>query len=163
MNNITTAQTVISTPGRKIHQGKNFLSTDTRDISSSSLFRYGVTTGAESVHFGYTVSLELDGDALFYKDSDSTGAIQNAIFNMNETSNLTTNVQILRNVGVTTLGNLWDAQLINGGTTVFSGSRVGSRNEEFILAPNSEYILEVNNYIAALNKITILFGFYNVE
>ena len=161
---INTAQTVISIPARKILQGKNFTSNDNRDIGASSTFRYGITTGDEQVHFGYTVSLELGGEAAFYQNSNHTGAITNPILNMNQNDTITTtNVIILRNVGLGTLGDLWDEQYIDPGATINSSSKVGARIEEFILKPNSEYILNVVNPIASLNKVTITFGWYDVE
>ena len=161
---INTAQTIISIPGRKILQGKAFISTDNRDIGASATFRYGIITSAKAVHMGYTVSLQLGGQASLYRDSNPTGAIANDIFNMNETDTTTvSSVEILRNVGLGALGDLWNAQLISPGATIFSSSKIGPRNEEFILAPNTDYILEVINPIAALNRISMSIGWYDAE
>lgn len=162
MNNITTAQTIISLPLRRIFQGQMFVGAQENSLTSGQTRYYGIRTQDYPLHFGYEISFEHEATATLYKDSTNSVGTALTSKNVNTISTETMVTIIWVNPTVSVIGNVWTKQQWGDNTgTVYGNSNVGGRVEGYILKANSSYTLQLDEESASTNEYAITFGFFN--
>lgn len=162
MNNITTAQTIISLPLRRIFQGKMFSATQVTSVSASGTIYYGITTLDFPLQFGFEISLTHDAHITFFKGSTHTGGSVLTSKNINDTSSETMNTIVFTGVTPSVNGTIWsEIECGDNPGTLYGNTNIGGRNEAYILKANSQYLLKVLDKSGLTNNFAVTFGFFD--
>lgn len=154
-----------------IHAGKGFSIPVELSMASGSTAYLSLTTPAATsgyVHFRPTniVSTATAIKAYIYEDQSSTGGsdISSKIVNRNRNSTATTGVTIKSGVTVTVSGDpiQMSAAGSAGGPTSRAGGETGA-NEEFVLLPETEYIIRIVEAGSAATTVVATAFWYEEE
>lgn len=144
-------ETVIETISfvhERIHEGDTFSASYAAEgFADNAVIDFVITTGVKQFHLTGFVSAGGDALAYLYEAPTVTGGTGTAqsLLNKNRTKTNVPNSSVLRNPTVTNVGTLLQSILIPGGTGGNAvGATTGARNE-WILAPNTKYLVRLQN------------------
>ena len=162
--NITTEQTTISLPGQRGEQGQYFIASDKGVAGGSSFQCYGISTGSKQVNFGYKINVNNRALIQFFRQSNlsSVGAPM-LVSNTDDNSTITSEVTMGITPTVVAVGILWDIFYALPNMTHYSGEGWGARAEAFILAPDTQYIVCINDLEGAANDLGLKCGWFEYD
>lgn len=163
------ALVTISYEHHEVHEGKTFFasykSPDGADVADNGALRFFLVGGARYSHIVFVASAGGDAEINFYESTacSSPGTPLQA-HNMNRNGTMTPSLQVLHTPTVSDSGTRLVNELIPGGTggaqTPGGAARPGT---EWILAPGTDYLVEVINRAGSSQPISIAVQWYEKE
>lgn len=151
----------ISQEHYRVHEGTMFTISRNGNIGNSDLRDTLIRTGNKEYHFAFKIESEAEGSYIFYENATtSNNGTAETIYNRNRTSNNTSTMAISYNAVVSANGtNLitehWGASKSTGGE---------ERSEkEWILRPNTIYLLREINQTTSDNYFSTVLRWYELE
>ena len=140
---------MVDTNHQRLHEGRAFIAwniyPDSAKLASGSSADIVLAAGPGTIAH-VTIAMESSGDCDFfvYEGTSTTGGTAFTPVRRNRNIVTTSNVAMVTNPTVTTLGTLINRQLITGGTGKKSaGGASGSL--EYVLAPLTNYLFRLTN------------------
>lgn len=150
----------------EVHEGYCFTANYLElSVANDAYSRLHVATGAKAAHL--IIQIVTEGKAYYktYSGTTFTGgtapdASKLTVFNRSGVNPKVSTTTVKYGITVVTAGTMRGNQLINGGTGGnATGSSAGSRIES-VLAPNSAFMLEVQNKKGMVQDIEIVLDWY---
>ncbi len=148
----------------EIHKGRMFMATKKATVATTVHTYIGILTGANGIHYK-PATIVTTADALqvtLYEGSTVTGGTAVDVVNLNRNSaNVTTAVAkdgVTPSVNGTAIGTSFLGGSAGVGQTRSGGSASGVN--EFVLKPNTQYMLDIYNGSTASNTFQLTYGWY---
>jgi len=160
---ITGLLSVMDSVHHEVHEGEMFAFERSASISNGANMDIRFKTGAKRVHTGLSIAAAGQCVVSLYEAATISAGTPLSIYNMNRTSSNSPLSSAFHTptVGATGSVALVDGRLIAGGSTVQTriggAARIGS---EYILKPNTEYLLRITNTSGVAAVINPVFEFY---
>jgi hypothetical protein len=136
----------INYPYNQIHLGNHFMVTGITTLGSGASNQCLIQTGLKTVEFIIIISSEVDTKFEIYEGAviSSNGTAITA-FNNNRNSNTTPTCSVFNGPTITSYGtNIFNATT-GGATTKSGGGLIHRSDQEIILKPNTNYIINGTN------------------
>jgi len=148
---LTGALAVIDYAHHEIHEGSTFLvsykSPDANPIADNATISYIITTHGKYAHLLARGGCGGDAEAALYEGTTVTAGTGTAMtaFNKNRASAKAPTVGVRRDMTVDTVGTLIENEFIPGGTGPQAVGGAGVSRAEWVLAPNTIYMVRITN------------------
>lgn len=164
VGNIATEQTTISLPGQRGEQGQYFITSDKGVAGGASFKCYGILTGSKQVNFGYKLNVNNKALIQFFRQSDlSSIGTPMLVSNTDDNSTITSGVTMGITPIVVDVGILWDIFYVLPDMPYYSGEEWGARAAAFRLAPDTQYMVCINDLEGAANDFGIKCGWFEYD
>lgn len=146
----------------EIHEGTSFTASHTQDLTSGQVLDFLLVTPAfpPAIHLTWSVDFEFEGHVSIYEAVIATAAANPIVaYNRNRvgTPGATELVITHSPTGITT-GTTLIRDVHAGSGKIISGSRSDGR--EFILKPETKYLLRITNATTSANYISLWLDWY---
>ena len=141
---------VVDVNHQRLHEGRAFIAwniyPDSAKLASGSSADIVLAAGPGTIPH-VTIAIESSGDADFfiYEGTTTTGGTAFTPVRRNRNIASTSNVAMVTNPTVNTLGTLINQQFVTGGTGKKSAGSAGA-SLEYVLAPLTNYLFRLTNF-----------------
>ncbi len=149
----------------RVHLGKYYsLSHKFTAISSDNTESILIKVGSEPIHITFSIVTNGDADGAFYEGTEvSDNGTEANLINHKRTGTVrATDTKVFYSPSVSSKGtNLIDNEYMPGGNWTFNFfGGASSKREEWVLAANTNYLVEVHNDSASEIKACVSAGFF---
>lgn len=159
----TGAVLTIDTLHHEVHEGEMFHAAHTASVANGANLDFQLTTGAKDVHSAWEVFAGGQVTVSLFEAPTTSGGTAVAAYNMHRDSPNTPQSAVVHTPTVSDTGSvaLVNGRILPGGTSpttrVGGGIRAGT---EWILKPNTKYLLRVNNSSGGTIAINAVLEWY---
>lgn len=152
----------------RVHQGRMFMATyktpDGSPLSDNAAITFLIAVGAREIHTNFSGACGGEGEIALYEGANTSGGTNLQFAGMNRvTGFFVPSTSILLDPSVSAYGVLLYNMMFPGGT---GGQRVGGQqreNTEWLLRPNTDYLLQMINRAGNNQQASLLFQWYEQE